>query len=141
MRYMEKLTDDELTDFHHHTLFPNLTITGTPFNGGVHFFRTEPHITDPGKCTFEYWGLYPGIDGAAQVESVSGMRPYEEAEAEVLTFGVDNVGDFIDEDLSVAVQQQQGLRSMAYRDAILSEQEARVRRFHEVLHDYLEGRR
>jgi phenylpropionate dioxygenase-like ring-hydroxylating dioxygenase large terminal subunit len=141
MRYMDKLTDDELTDFFHHTLFPNLTITGTPSDGAVHFFRTEPHATDPEKCTFEYWALYPRIEGRSGVETVSGMRPYEEADPEILTYGVDNVGDFIDEDLSVAVHQQRGLRSQGYRDAILSEQEARVRRFHEVLHDYLEGRR
>ncbi len=85
--------------------------------------------------------MYPLIEGAEQVATVSGMRRFEEAEPEILTYGKDNVGDFIDEDLSVAVQQQRGLRSMAYRDAELSEQESRVRRFHEVLHDYLEGRR
>jgi phenylpropionate dioxygenase-like ring-hydroxylating dioxygenase large terminal subunit len=141
MTYMEKLTDDELTDFYHQTLFPNLTITGTPFDGAVHMFRTEPHISDPNKCTFEYWGVYPRIEGATEVATVSGMRPYQEAEPEMLVYGRDNVGDFIDEDLSVAVQQQRGLRSMGYRDAVLSEQESRVRRFHEVLHDYMEGRR
>ena len=73
--------------------------------------------------------------------TVAGMKPYQEALVEKLTYGVDPVGDFIDEDLNVAVNQQRGLRSLGYRDAILSEQEARVRRFHEVLHDYLEGRR
>jgi phenylpropionate dioxygenase-like ring-hydroxylating dioxygenase large terminal subunit len=141
MTYMNKLTDEELTDFFHHTCFPNVTITGSPGEGTVHIFRTEPHITDPGKCTFEYMGLNPRIEGATEILTVSGMRPFEEAEPEVLTYGIDNVGDFIDEDLSVAVQQQRGLRSMGYQDAKLSEQEARVRRFHEVLNDYIEGRR
>lgn len=139
--YMAKLNDDELTDFFHYTAFPNLTITGTPMDGAVHFFRTEPHPTDPEKCTFEYWGLYPEIKGAETLPTVSGMRPWEEAEAEILTFGVDEVGDFIDEDLSVAVNQQKGLHSRGYRDAILAEQEARVRRFHEVLNDYIAERR
>ena len=141
MTYMDKLSDDELTDFFHHTCFPNVTITGSPVDGIVHIFRTEPDITDPGKCTFEYMGLNPKVEGAAEVLTVSGMRPCEEAEPEVLTYGSDNVGDFIDEDLSVAVQQQRGLKSMGYRDALLSEQETRVRRFHEVLNDYVEGRR
>jgi hypothetical protein len=75
------------------------------------------------------------------VATVAGMRPLEEAQVEELTYGADPVGDFIDEDLSVAVQQQRGLHSRGYRDALLSEQEARVRRFHEVLNDYLDGRR
>jgi phenylpropionate dioxygenase-like ring-hydroxylating dioxygenase large terminal subunit len=139
--YMQRLSDDELTDYFHHTLFPNLTITGTPQDGGVHVFRTEPHPTDPGRCTFEYWALTPDIEGCAEVATVAGMRPIEEAELETLVYGVDDVGDFVDQDLSVAVWQQRGLRSRGYRDARLSEQESRVRRFHEVLNDYLDGRR
>jgi phenylpropionate dioxygenase-like ring-hydroxylating dioxygenase large terminal subunit len=139
--YMAKLADDELSDYFHHTIFPNLTITGTPIDGGMHVFRTEPHPTDPERCTFEYWALTPHIEGATEVPTVTGMRPIEEAELEELTYGVDPVGDFVDQDLSVAVWQQKGLHSRGYRDARLSEQESRVRRFHEVLNDYLEGRR
>ncbi|MFV3073535.1 aromatic ring-hydroxylating oxygenase subunit alpha [Niveispirillum fermenti] len=139
--YLEKLSDAELTDYFHHTLFPNITITGTPVDGSVHIFRTEPHISDPNKCTFEYWGLVPRIEGVESVNTVCGPRPLREAELEHLVYGRDDVGDFIDQDLSVAVQQQKGLRSRGYDDAYLSEQEARVRRFHEVLNDYLEGRR
>jgi phenylpropionate dioxygenase-like ring-hydroxylating dioxygenase large terminal subunit len=139
--YMQKLTDEELTDYFHHTLFPNVTITGSPDSGCVHIFRTEPDAEDPEKCTFEYMALFPQIEGVDTVATVAGMLPLEEAQVEELTYGVDPVGDFIDEDLSVAVQQQRGLHSRGYRDAILSEQEARVRRFHEVLNDYLEGRR
>jgi len=139
--YMNKLEDDELTDFYHYTIFPNVTITGTPNDGAIHVFRTEPHPNDPEKCTFEYWGLYPRNTQKDLYPTVSGERRWEEAEQETLTYGVDEVGDFIDEDLSVAVNQQKGLRSRGYRDAILSEQEARVRRFHEVLNDYIAGRR
>jgi len=73
--------------------------------------------------------------------TIAGRRNLEEAIPEDLTYGVDAVGDFIDEDLSVAVQQQRGLHSRGYRDAHLTEQETRVRRFHEVLNDYLDGRR
>ncbi|MEY4722391.1 MAG: hypothetical protein RIQ46_2116, partial [Pseudomonadota bacterium] len=42
---------------------------------------------------------------------------------------------------AVAVSQQLGLRSRGHDDAYLAEQETRVRRFHEVINDYLEGRR
>lgn len=139
--YVTKLADNELTDYFHHTLFPNITITATPINGSVHLFRTEPHPTDPEKCTFEYMALQPPIEGQDEVPTVCGMRPLGEAELENLTYGVDEVGDFVDQDLGVAVMQQKGLRSRGYDDAFLCEQEARVRRFHEVLNDYLEGRR
>lgn len=139
--YTKDLTDDELTDYFHHTIFPNVTLTGTPVDGGVHIFRTEPDEDDPNWCTFEYWGLSPKIEGQAEVMSVAGPKSFEEAELEEVTYGVDEVGDFIDQDVGVAVWQQKGLRSAAYEDAILCEQETRIRRFHEVLNDYLEGRR
>jgi phenylpropionate dioxygenase-like ring-hydroxylating dioxygenase large terminal subunit len=138
--FMESLSDAELTDYFHHTAFPNLTITGAP-DGTVHVFRTEPDVRDPEKCTFEYMALYPPVQGVDEVMTVAGMRPVVDVEAEDLTYGVDAVGDFLDEDLSVAVNQQRGLHSRGYCDARLAEQEARVRRFHEVLNDYLDGRR
>ena len=115
-------------------------MTAAP-DGTVHIFRTEPDARDPEKCTFEYMALFPTDVGVPEVMTVAGMRPIKEVERENLTYGVDAVGDFLDEDLSVAVMQQRGLRSRGYRDARLAEQEARVRRFHEVLNDYLEGRR
>jgi hypothetical protein len=41
----------------------------------------------------------------------------------------------------VAVTQQQGLHSLGFDKAHLAGQETRVHRFHEVLNDYIEGRR
>ncbi len=141
--YFDAMLDDELTDYFHHTLFPNVTITGTP--DGVHFFRTEPLAHDPEWCTFDYWYMVPRIAGRDEVATVYGMRPYEEAEHEISTYGEGvgshHLGDFIDQDLSVAVAQQEGFHSRGYSDPYLSGQESRVRRFHEVLNDYLEGRR
>jgi phenylpropionate dioxygenase-like ring-hydroxylating dioxygenase large terminal subunit len=141
--YFATLLDDELTDYFHHTLFPNVTLTATP--DGVHFFRTEPLASDPEWCTFDYWYLVPRIAGRDEVATIYGMRPYEEAEHEVSTYGESegghHLGDFIDQDLSVAVAQQQGFHSRGYSDPHLSGQESRVRRFHEVLNDYIAGRR
>jgi len=141
--YFDKFTDDELTDQMHHTCFPNLTLTGTP--EGLHVFRTEPDADDPNWSTFDYWYLVPRREGADEVATLYGMRPYEEAAQETDDFSdyeaaIDQ-GDFLTQDLSLAVTQQKGLRSMAFSDCYLSGQETRVRRFHEVLNDYLEGRR
>lgn len=141
--YFDKLSDEELTDQFHHTCFPNLTLTGTP--EGLHVFRTEPDADDPNWSTFDYWYLVPVIEGAKEVATLYGMRPYEEAEHETGTFGAEDVaiaqGDFLSQDLSLAVTQQKGLRSMGHGDAYLAKQENRVRRFHEVINDYLEDRR
>ena len=141
--HFEKLLDDELTDQFHHTCFPNLTLTGTP--EGLHIFRTEPDPEDPNWSTFDYWYLVPRVEGATEVATLYGMRPYEECEHESGSFDDYQAelaqGDFLTQDLSLAETQQRGLRSMAFSDAYLADQETRVRRFHEVINDYLEGRR
>ncbi len=142
-RHFDRLTEWELTDQFHHTLFPNVTLTGTP--EGMHFFRTEPDGEDPSWSIFDYWYMVPKVEGADAVETLYGMRPYEEAEFEDGEFSDYQAtiaqGDFLAQDLSLAVTQQQGLRSMGFTDAYLAQQETRVRRFHEVINDYLEGRR
>ena len=43
--------------------------------------------------------------------------------------------------MTIAENQQRGMRSRGYQDAYLAAQETRVRFFHEVLNDWLEGRR
>ncbi len=123
---MSKLTDAELT------------ITGAA-GGIVHIFRMEPDAEDPEKCTFEYMAVAPPVDGVPEISPPLPASAARGAALEELKYGVDQVGDFLDEDLSVAVQQQKARRSRGYCDAVLAEQEARVRRFHEVLNDYLEG--
>lgn len=142
--YFDTLMDDELTDYFHHTLFPNVTLTGTP--DGVHFFRTEPDPFDPEWCTFDYWYMVPPVQGQPDVATLYGVRPRRECEHETAEYGKGDpsehhLGNFIDQDLSVAVAQQQGFHSQGYEDAYLSGQESRVRRFHEVLNDYIAGRR
>jgi phenylpropionate dioxygenase-like ring-hydroxylating dioxygenase large terminal subunit len=141
--YFDALSDDELTDQMHHTCFPNLTLTATP--EGLHIFRTEPDANDPNWSTFDYWYLVPQVEGATEVATLYGMRPFEEAMHEEGNFvdyeaAIDQ-GDFLSQDLSLAVTQQRGLHSMAYQDCYLSGQETRVRRFHEVINDYLAGNR
>lgn len=143
-KHYDKYDDGELTDYFHHTLFPNVTMTAT-FEG-VHFFRTEPHPTDPEKCTFDYWFLAPRVEGMTEIATICGMRPMEAAEFEFHHYGSgqpipDMMDSFLAQDLSVAIGQQHGFHSRGYTDAILTGQESRVRRFHEVLNDYIEGRR
>lgn len=141
--HFAKLADDELTDQFHHTCFPNLTLTGTP--EGLHVFRTEPDMEDPNWSTFDYWYLAPEVAGGADVPTLYGLRPWKEAEHQTGDFAAYSAeipqGDFLTQDLDVAVTQQQGLHSLGHDDAYLARQENRVRRFHEVINDYIAGRR
>lgn len=143
--HYERMNDEELTDSPHTVLFPNVTLSYLPDN--LIFFRTEPHPDDPNKCTFDLWLMVYPVQGQAEAHSVmAGMRPIEEAEFEHRVFdngrGVPEIeNEIVYQDMMLAEGQQRGMYSRGYQDAHLTNQETRVRFFHEVLNDYLEGRR
>jgi phenylpropionate dioxygenase-like ring-hydroxylating dioxygenase large terminal subunit len=142
--HYEHMTPTELTDSPHNVVFPNVTLSVLPDE--VIFFRTEPHPDDPGKCTFDLWHMVFPVAGVEEVETMGGRRPVREAEPEFRVFdrgrGVPEMhGQIVFQDMMLAEGQQRGWRSQGYEDAYLAGQETRVRRWHEVLNDYLEGRR
>jgi hypothetical protein len=143
--HYEHMDDEELTDSPHTVLFPNVTISFLPDN--LIFFRTEPHADDPNKCTFDLWCMVFPVKGQTTVESImAGPKPLEEAEFEHRAFdngrGIPELaGQIVYQDMTLAEGQQRGMHSRGYEDAYLTGQETRVRFFHEVLNDYLEGRR
>ena len=51
-----------------------------------------------------------------------------------------DMGRTIDQDMAIFVEQQLGLRCRGYEGAYLSGQESRVRRYHELIDDYIAGR-
>jgi hypothetical protein len=69
-----------------------------------------------------------------------GMHFEGEAELNMLTFGEDSIGPAIEEDVEVFVTQQRGFRSRGFKGVYLSNQEKRIRRYHELIDDYIEGR-
>ena len=143
--HYEHMDDEELTDSPHTVIFPNVTLSFLPDN--LIFFRTEPHPDDPNKCTFDLWCMAYPVEGQDTVDSImAGPRPLRECEVEHRAFdggkGVPEIeGQIVYQDMQLAEGQQRGMHSRGYRDAYLSAQETRVRFFHEVLNDYLEGRR
>lgn len=143
--HYEHMDDEQITDSPHTVIFPNVTISFLPDN--LIFFRTEPHPTDPDKCTFDLWCMAFPVAGQESVESImAGPQPLREAELEVRDFdngrGVPEIeGQIVYQDMMLAEGQQRGMYSRGYDDAYLTGQETRVRFFHEVLNDYLEGRR
>jgi phenylpropionate dioxygenase-like ring-hydroxylating dioxygenase large terminal subunit len=64
-----------------------------------------------------------------------------EVEHKVFELGEESMGMTIDQDIAVFTQQQKGFRSRGFKGVYLSNQEGRVRRYHELIDDYIEGRR
>ena len=62
-----------------------------------------------------------------------------EVEHEVFEAGEKSMGRTIDQDLGIFPLQQAGFRSRGFKGAYLSGQENRVRRYHELIDDYIEG--
>ena len=143
--HYEHLNDEELTDSPHTVFFPNVTMSFLPDQLG--FFRTEPHPDDPGKCYFDLWSFVYPTPGVEEVHALMiGQRPLMEApfrDDRVFDKGrgcADIAGQIVYQDMTIAEAQQRGMRSRGYEDAYLSAQETRVRFFHEVLNDWLDGR-
>ena len=73
-----------------------------------------------------------------------GMGSYQgpdEAPLRMLEFGKDSIGPAIEDDVSVFVTQQRGFRSRGFVGVYLSKQETRIRRYHELIDEYIDGRR
>lgn len=136
--HWETLTDEQLTDFNHCTMFPNFSLTMVA--DGFQLLRPVPHPTDPEKCLFEHWYMVPRVPGQTEVDTPLGRRPVAPAEHERFRHGDTSAGFVADQDLSIIVGQQLGLRSDAFPDFYLPAQETRIRRYHEVINDYIEGR-
>lgn len=144
--HYEHMTDEEITDSPHTVIFPNVTISFLPDN--LVFFRSEPHPDDPEKCFFDLWCMAFPVAGQDTVESImAGPRPLREVDAcEHRDFdggrGIPELaGQIVYQDMELAEDMQAGMHSRGYRDAYLSAQETRVRFFHEVLNDWLDGRK
>jgi len=132
------LADDQLTDYYHYTLFPNLSFTMAAESYQI--LRPQPHPTDPEKCLFDHWFFVRTEEGQVEVETPVGLAPVAPAKHEVFKHGDKSIGFVADQDLSVAIAQQRGLHSRGYTDSYLAGQESRVRRYHEVINDYIAGR-
>lgn len=144
--HYEHMDDEQLTDSPHTVMFPNVTISFLPDN--LIFFRSEPHPDDPEKSYFDLWCMAFPVAGQTEVQSImAGPKPLREVETcEHRVFdngrGVPELaGEIVYQDMMLAEGMQQGMHSRGYKDAYLPAQETRVRFFHEVLNDYLEGRR
>ncbi|WP_298192711.1 aromatic ring-hydroxylating dioxygenase subunit alpha [Novosphingobium sp.] len=144
--HYEHMDDEQITDSPHTVIFPNVTISFLPDN--LIFFRSEPHPTDPEKCFFDLWCMAFPVEGQESCQSImAGEKPLREVEVcEHRDFdggrGIPELaGQIVYQDMELAEAMQAGMHSRGYADAYLPAQETRVRFFHEVLNDWIEGRR
>jgi len=133
--HYDKVPEAQLTDAFHYTLFPNFAVT--VWADGFHFLRARPHMNDPEQCLFDnWWYSSPG-----SIESGLdhwGRKGAEEAEVVMVDPQKTSIGPGIEEDVGVFVTQQRGFRSRGFKGVYLSSQETRVRRYHELIDDYIE---
>ncbi len=132
---------EQFTDAFHYTLFPNFAVS--IWADGFHFLRARPHPTDPEQCLFDNWWYCSQPEGETGPVSTT-LGPLDrdlEVEHELFEVGERSMGKTIDEDIAVFVRQQLAFRSRGYKGVYLSNQESRVSRYHELIDDYIEGRR
>ncbi len=138
-----RIPDQALTDAFHYTLFPNFAVS--LWSDGFHFLRARPHPTDPEQCIFDNWWYtsQPEHDPNAVKMGLGSGSQYdkenEEAELEITDYGDGDIGPGINQDVEVFVRQQRGFRSRGFKGVYLSNQEGRIRRYHELIDDYIEG--
>lgn len=142
--HYDKIPDAQFTDAFHYTLFPNFAVS--VWSDGFHFLRARPHRDDPEQCLFDnWWYASPASIEAGAAAGGRGGRAMiatdarQEAPVKVLTYGEDSIGAAIEEDVAVFVTQQRGFRSRGFKGVYLSNQEKRIRRYHEMIDDYISG--
>jgi phenylpropionate dioxygenase-like ring-hydroxylating dioxygenase large terminal subunit len=137
--HYENLKDHQMTDTYHYTIFPNFAVS--MWSDGLHFLRARPHATDATKCVFDNWWYASQPSGeTGPVNTAAGPVDRDaEVDHEVFAFGEKSMGFAIDQDLGVTPGQQLGLRSRAFKGVYLSNQEHRIRRYHEVIDEYING--
>ena len=152
--HYEFLTNEQLTDYYHYSFFPNFSLTMTP--DGFELLRPQPHPTDPERCFMEHWYMVPIIEGSLSgsstfkggedinnlegelfTETPAGRRLLQNAPHQWVEYPKESLGFIIDQDVGIALSQQKGVKSRGFKHSLLLGQEGRVRRYHEMLNDYI----
>jgi nitrite reductase/ring-hydroxylating ferredoxin subunit len=125
------LSDAQLSDDFHYTIFPNVTLN--LFGVSAWVFRHRPHPTDPERMYFDFWDL---LRAPAQAIPRPARRHVVLADGLALDL-VSGGGPLLGQDLYNLPRIQAGMRSRAYAGLHLGDQEVRIRHFHRTLDGYL----
>jgi phenylpropionate dioxygenase-like ring-hydroxylating dioxygenase large terminal subunit len=128
---VEDLELSQFSDVYHYTIFPNVQIGFSPDRLLITRHRPDPH--DPGRMYFD----------AQSFSHVEPGQPWPERPETKTGDGKDFPlkPDFLQQDAQNAPAIQAGLNSDGFRGSLLGDLERRIRHFHTVLDDYMEGRR
>ena len=127
-----QLSEAQMCDDFHYTIFPNLTFnTHSMF---VWVFTHRPHPDDPNKMFFDFVSLVNVPDQNVPRPEKIHLRA---TEGDTVGGRVEG-GELLDEDLYNLPRIQQGMRSAAFRELHLGTQEVRILHFHETLMHYLD---
>ena len=123
----KRLNDDQLSDDYHYMIFPNATMN--VYGEAMLLFVSRPHPTDPNKMLFDLMNF-------AHLEP---DQPYQLPEHQTYSHGQISLGQVLDQDARNLPRVQEGMNSRAYEGLIIGTQELRIRHFHAVLGDYIDG--
>ena len=121
------LNDDQLTDDYHYSVFPNMVMNVYP--EALLLFFARPHPTDPNKMFYDVMNF----------THLPADEPYRQPEHVTYAHGQISLGQVLDQDAYNLPRVQEGMNSRAYDGLIIGTQELRIRHFHAVLMDYIEG--
>lgn len=136
--HYEKMSDSQLTDSHHYTIFPNFS--AGMLADGILFHRLRPHATDPNRSYYDVFYYATGDDAFSSMSTAKGGG-LAEAEREYVAFGEKSLGALLDGDVGTMATQQKGLRSRGYRGGVLADQEYRLAFYHHMIDRYMAGYR
>jgi phenylpropionate dioxygenase-like ring-hydroxylating dioxygenase large terminal subunit len=124
---MSGLSDEQLVDDHHFTIFPNVIWNSFAF--GAWIFRMRPMPGDPTSCYLDMWYTHRVPDDQELPNSVAHrfIPPGE------------SCGPVMDQDIDNINAQQRGQNNPFARGFTLSNLEARITHMHDVLDSYLGG--
>ncbi|HEX5067123.1 MAG TPA: aromatic ring-hydroxylating dioxygenase subunit alpha [Myxococcota bacterium] len=125
-----ELSESQMCDDFHYTVFPNLTFNTHSLFTWV--FTHRPHPDDPNKMFFDFVSLVRAPaelprPEKLQLNAARGDRFAGRCEG----------GELMDEDLYNLPRIQAGMRSAAFRALHLGDQEIRIRHFHKTLEGYV----
>jgi phenylpropionate dioxygenase-like ring-hydroxylating dioxygenase large terminal subunit len=128
---VSRLSEAQMCDDFHYTIFPNVTFnTHSMF---VWVFTHRPHPDDPNKMMFDFLNLVN--TPAADLERPCKVQ-LRAADGDTMGGRLEG-GELLDEDLYNLPRIQQGMRSAAFRELHLGTQEVRIRHFHDTLMRYV----
>lgn len=131
--YYARLDDDQLTDPHHITVFPNSALT---FNAdGVLLLRATPDGDDPNRCILDTWfySAAPGSFWAKMLTNGADDATDGNVPRQLVDYGEAHLGPVLNDDAWVLEAQQRGFRSRGYRGAVLAGQESRIAQYHAMI--------